>query len=204
MKFVHSALALALLAVGGAQAQVVEQSADIDHRLGKTSAPAETAWQPRARTYGRNVAENPNDRLYKGMFKTDPRLLFGIELSPNWALEAGYVNLFDRGFHRVDERDPGDTAGALGANGSSTHAAVKYGLAVTDQLSAYGKVGIGYSAVNRGDRKSETGLYTGVGARLEMNDRTSIGAQYGSHGRGLKSLGNSNSNAVKADVGIRF
>lgn len=203
MKIIHSAPALAMLFMGAAQAQFVEQAPD-HHRLGKTPTLAESEWQPRARTYGRNLAENPNDRLYNGMFKTDPRLLFGVELSPDWGLEAGYVNSFDRGFHRVDERDPGDTAGALGANGASTHVAARYNLAITDQLSAYGKVGIGRSATATGDRKAETGLYTGAGARLKMNDRMSIGAEYGSHGHGLKSLGNSNSNAVKADVGVRF
>ncbi|GGY86775.1 outer membrane beta-barrel protein [Pseudoduganella plicata] len=204
MKLIHSILALAFLVMGGAQAQFGEQSTDFHDRLGRTSTPAEKAWQPRARIYGRSVAENSNDRLYKGMFKTDPRLLIGVELSPNWALEAGYVNLFDRGFHRVNERDPGDTAGALGANGSSTHAAIKYSGEITDRLSAYGKVGIAYSETTTDDRKAQTGLYTGVGVKLKMNERMWIGVEYGSHGGGLKSLGDSNANAVKVNVGIRF
>lgn len=204
MKSILTAVAFALLATGAAQAQLVEQSTESPNQFRKNPTLFESGLQPRTRTYARNVSENPNDRVFNGLFKTDPKLLFGVELSPNWALEAGYMNLFDRGFHRVDERDPGDTAGALGANGSSTHAAVKYSLPISDQLSAYGKAGIGYSEMTRGDRKAETGIYTGVGAKFKVNDRTTIGGEYGSHGGGMKSFGNSNSNGVKADVGIRF
>lgn len=204
MKLIHSAPAFAFLITGAAQAQFGEQPTDTRYLPGRAPSLDEREWQPRARIYGKNLAENPNARLHKGTFKTDPRLLFGIELSPNWGLEAGYMNLFDRGFHRVEERDPGDTAGALGTNGSSTHVAVKYSMEITDQLSAYGKVGIAYSEVTKDDGKTETGLYTGIGARLKINDRMWIGVEYGNHGGSLKSLGDSNSNAVKVDVGIRF
>lgn len=204
MKAIHTTLVLALLVAGTAKAQFVDQSTEHGQQFGTTPTLFEKGLQSRPRTYGKNVAENPNDRLFNGMFKTDPKLLFGVELSPNWALEAGYVNLFDRGFHRVDERNTGDTAGALGANGSSTHAAVKYTVPITDDLSAYGKVGIGRSEMAGADRKAETGIYTGAGARLKVNERTTIRGEYGSHGGGLKSFGNSNSNSIKADVGIRF
>lgn len=204
MKSIHTILALALLGSGAAQAQFVDQSTQLQQPFNKTPTAFDQIPQSGSRGYGKNVAENPNDRLFKGMFKTDPKLLFGVELSPNWALEAGYVNLYDRGFHRVDERDTGDTAGALGANGSSTHVAVKYTMPITDQLSAYGKVGVGHSEMVRGDRKAETGIYTGAGAKLKVNDRMTIRGEYGSHGGGLKSFGNSNSNSIKADVGIRF
>lgn len=204
MKPVHTTLALALLVTAAAQAQFVEQSTEQKQQFGKNPTMFDKGIESRSRTYGANVAENPNDRLFNGMFKTDPKLLFGVELSPNWALEAGYLNLYDRGFHRVDERDTGDTAGALGANGSSTHAALKYTAPITEQLSAYAKVGVGYTNPANGDGKSETGIYTGAGARLKVNERTTIRGEYGSHGGGLKSFGNSNSNSIKADVGIRF
>lgn len=203
MKTTHTIVALALLGSAAAQAQFVDQSTQSQQPFSKTPTVFDQIPQSSPRGYGKNVAENPNDRLFNGMFKTDPKLLFGVELSPNWALEAGYVNLYDRGFHRVDERDTGDTAGALGANGSSTHVAAKYTIPITDQLSAYGKVGVGHSEMVRGDRKAETGIYTGAGAKLKVNDRMTIQGEYGSHGGGLKSFGNSNSNSIKA-VGIRF
>lgn len=204
MKAIHTTLALALLSASIAQAQFVDQSNRSQQLLSKTCTVFDQVPHATLRSYGKNLAENPNDRLFNGMFKTDPKLLFGVELSPSWALEAGYVNLYDRGFHRVDERDTGDTAGALGANGSSTHVAVKYTMPITEQLSAYGKVGVGHSEMTGGARKAETGLYTGAGAKLKVDEGTTIRGEYGSHGGGLKSFGNSNSNSIKADVGIRF
>lgn len=203
MKSVFTALALTMLVASSAEAQLAEQAAE-QQQFSRTPTLFEKNLLPRSHVYGRNTAENPNDRLFNGVFKTDPRLILGVELSSNWAIEAGYVPLVDRGFHRVDERDTSDTAGALGANGSSTHAAVKYTLLITDQLSAYGKVGVGRSEMTQGGGTAETGIYTGAGAKLKINERTTVGGEYGSHGGGLKSFGNSNSNSIKADVGIRF
>lgn len=204
LKSVITAFALSILFVGTAQAQFEQQPGGQQQQFGKSPTLFEKGLERRAYVYGKNLAENPNDRLFNGVFKTDPRLILGVEMSPNWALEAGYVPLVDRGFHRVDERDTSDTAGALGANGSSTHAAVKYTLPITDQLSAYGKVGVGRSEMTQGGGTAETGIYTGAGAKLKINERTTVGGEYGSHGGGLKSFGNSNSNRIKADVGIRF
>ena len=203
LKSVFTAFALSILFVGTAQAQLEQPDAQ-QRRFGQSPTLFEKGLERRAYVYGKNIAENPNDRLFNGVFKTDPKLILGVEMSPNWALEAGYVPLIDRGFHRVDERDTSDTAGALGANGSSTHVAVKYTLPITEQLSAYGKVGVGRSEMTQGGGTTETGIYTGAGAKLKINERTTVGGEYGSHGGGLKSFGNSNSNSIKADVGIRF
>jgi opacity protein-like surface antigen len=204
LKPVFTALALTMLVTSSAEAQLAEQAAEQQQQFSRTPTLFEKNLLPRSRVYGRNTAENPNDRLFNGVFKTDPRLILGVELSSNWAIEAGYVPLVDRGFHRVDERDTGDTAGALGANGSSTHVAVKYSLPLSERLSAYGKVGVGHSDVTSGGGASETGIYTGAGAKFKVNDRTTVGGEYGSHGGGLKSFGNSNSNSIKGNVGIRF
>ena len=203
LKSVFTAFAFSILFVGAAQAQFEQPDAQ-QRRFGQSPTLFEKGLERRAYVYGKNLAENPNDRLFNGVFKTDPKLILGVEISPNWALEAGYVPLIDRGFHKVDERDTGDTAGALGANGSSTHAAVKYSLPLSDRLSAYGKVGVGHSDVTSGGGASQTGIYTGAGAKLRINERSTVGGEYGSHKDGLKSFGNSNSNKIKADVGIRF
>jgi opacity protein-like surface antigen len=204
LKSVFTAFAISVLFVGTAEAQFEQQPDAQQRRFGQSPTLFEKGLERRAYVYGKNLAENPNDGLFNGVFKTDPRLILGVEMSPNWALEAGYVPLVNRGFHRVDERDTGDTAGALGANGSSTHAAVKYTLPITDRLSTYGKVGVGHSDVTSGGGASQTGIYTGAGAKLRVNEHTTVRGEYGSHGGGLKSFGNSNSNNIKADVGIRF
>lgn len=204
MKPIHRTLALLVLSTGTSHAST-ELTVAEQPKFGKLPTLFEKASHVRPLIYGANVAENPNDQLFKGTFKTDPRLLLGIEISPRWSVEAGYANLFDRGFHRIDERDARDTEGALGINGFSSHAAVKYTLPVTDRLSAYGKLGIAYSeTAGSKDKAGETGLYTGVGARLKVNDRMTIGGEYGNHGGSVKSWGSGNSSGLKADVGISF
>lgn len=204
MKSVFTAFALTILFVGPAGAQFERQPDEQQPQFGRSPTLFERGLERRNYVYGKNLAENPNDRLFNGVFKTDPRLILGVEMSSNWALEAGYMPLVDRGFHRVDERDTGDTAGALGATGSSTHVAVKYALPITDQLSTYGKVGVGRSEMTQNGGTAQTGIYTGAGAKLKINESTTVRGEYGSHGSGLKSFGNSNSNSIKADVGIRF
>lgn len=207
MKTISSAATVLLLGMcrAQAQAQVDTQDAELQQWFGQEPTRFEKAIQPPPRLYGKNFGENPNDQAFKGMFKTDPKLLIGIDISPGWSLEAGYVNLFDRGFHRIDERDARDTAGALGIHGFRTHAAAKYSMPITDRLSAYGKFGIAYSrAAGPASGPGETGLYTGIGARLKVNDRVTIGVEYGSHGGGARNVGNASSSQVKADIGITF
>jgi len=200
-----SSVALILLCMGSAQAQLAGQDTNIKERFGLEPTPFEKALQAAPKIDGQSLSDNPNDRSFNGMFKTDPKLLFGVGIAPGWSLEAGYVNLFDRGFHRIDERDARDTAGALGINGFSTHAAAKYSFPMTERLSAYGKLGIAYSrAAGHGDSASQTGLYTGIGARLQVSERVTVGVEYGSYGAGVKSLGKSNANQLKAEVGITF
>jgi opacity protein-like surface antigen len=173
--------------------------------FGKQSAPSEQTLELRPRTYGMNLTENRSDRLFNGTFKTDPRLIMGMQIAPNWSLEAGYANLFDRGFHRIDERDARDTAGALGINGFNTHAAVKYTVPVTGRLTAYGKLGVAYSEMGgRQNRPGETGMYKGIGARYKVNDRMTVGVEYGDYGGAVNRSNNSNSNSVKVEVGISF
>jgi hypothetical protein len=81
--------------ITSAQAQFVEPGTR--ELFGKQSEPSEQALELRPRTYGMNLTDNRNDRLFNGTFKTDPRLILGTHISPNWSMEAGYANLFDRG-----------------------------------------------------------------------------------------------------------
>lgn len=178
MILVRSTAALLWFGISSAQAQFVEPGTR--ELFGRQSELSEQAIELRPRTYGMNQTESRNDRLFNGTFKTDPKLILGTQISPNWSVEAGYANLFERGFHRIDERDARDTAGALGINGFNTHAAVKYTLPVTDRLTAYGKLGVAYSEMGgRQNRPGETGMYTGIGARYKVNDRMTVGVEYG-------------------------
>lgn len=165
----------------------------------------EPAFQPFPRTYGGNQAADPSAVSHKG-FRTDPRLLGGVELAPGLAVEAGYVNGFDRGFHAIDEGRPEEVAGALGKQGYSMHVAGKVSVPLTERLSAYGKLGVAHSERRaRGIEASDTGLYTGFGARYKLGENAGIDAEVGRHGNAASKWGSvTNADAVKARVKIGF
>lgn len=188
MKAMPWAIALAGLAASGVQAQLVEGPAApvaLADVLPRTvySKPQEPVHQTYPRVYGGNLAHNPNDRLFNGMYKTDPRLMMGIAITPTLAFEAGYLNLVDLGFHPVNERDPEDTSGAIGQQGFNTHLAAKVTRPLGERLSAYGKLGIARSEQRIGDLKGvDVGLYTGLGASYKVNKRVTVDGAFENHG----------------------
>ncbi|MUI13514.1 outer membrane beta-barrel protein [Massilia dura] len=225
------ACAAAIFFAGSVQAQVVEGAPDT-YATSKRSSMQESfdkAYRPYPRAYGGNQASSLNDQAFQGLFKTDPRLLGGYELFPHVAIEAGYVHLYDRGFHRID---PGreNMSGALGSSSFSSHLAARYTVPLTDRLDLYGKVGIAYSALKGEDAKkapenqaqlmqaragkpsgvhardqSDTGRYLGAGAQYRVDGTTTVDAQYGRHGDAAKTWGNSaNSDSVRANLKMGF
>lgn len=197
-------LTAAALVSTAAQAQLAPEplSATLQQAPAK---PFEQSFRPFPRAYGSNQAARPNDTLHKG-FRTDPRLVGGIELAPGLALEAGYVNGFDRGFHAIDEGRPEEVAGVLGKQGFSMHVAGKATIPLGERLSAYGKLGVAHSGLRKGDeRVTDTGLYTGVGARYELGEHAGIDAEVGRHGKAAGKWGNAtNADAVRARVKFGF
>lgn len=167
---------------------------------------------PASRGYVLNDAYSPNEKLFNGLFKTDPRLLFGVALTPRVSFEAGYQHLFDQGFHKVNERDAWDTDGALFARPFTTHAGVKYTMPVGERLSVWGKLGLSHSALPGAklpDRKayptgmptSDTGLFVGVGAKYKVDKRTTIDAGVGSHGDTARKFGSwTNATGIRANL----
>lgn len=157
--------------------------------------------------YGGNLNANPNDRLFGGLFKTDPRLLMGVAVTPGLAFEAGYVNLLDQGFRPVNERDPEDTTGAIGLRGFNLHAAVKVTQPLGERLSAYGKLGVAHSQNRRGQIQGvDTGLYTGVGARYRVSERVTVDGSFENHGHAAQRFQNAtnSSSRVKANLSVGF
>lgn len=200
---VAAALALALAGLAQAQSTGV---ASAGPQLSAKPDPFNGSFQPYPRAYGGNEAVNANSKSFDGAFRTDPRLLGGFELSPTLALEMGYVDLYDRGFHRVDGNRPEETSGALFTRGFATHVAAKYTVPVTDKLQAYGKLGVAHGGRNEGGAKeSATGLYTGVGARYQVSDKAVIDANVGRHGNATKKWGNgTNADGVRAGLKMGF
>lgn len=169
------------------------------------SAAFDHSFQPYPRTYGSNRAALPNDQLHKG-FRTDARLVGGAEIAPGLALEAGYVQGFDRGFHAIHEGRPEEAAGALATRGYSTHLAGKVTAPLSERLSVYGKLGVAHSGRKAdGGRVADTGRYTGAGGQYRLGENAKIDAEYGRHGNAASKWGNkTNADAVKASVKLGF
>lgn len=218
------ALAAALLLAGSAQAQVLENAPGTfsKPRQSATQALFDKAYQVYPRAYGGNEAASPNDKAFQERFRRDPRLLGGYQLTSNLAIEAGYVYLLDRGFHRVDPFEPDNALGSLSTSNFSSHVALKYSLPLTDRLTAYGKVGVAHSVMTPAPnkvaldgeyvpgkpvRKQEVdrGRYLGVGAEYKLGKNASIDAQYGSHGDTAEKWGRAtNATGAKANLKIGF
>lgn len=189
MKARHAVLTLTGLAAAGAQAQLLPdpapgQGAQLERKQPARPDPFAGSHQPYPRVYGGDVAAKPNDHVFTGM-RRDPRLLGGLEVAPNVAIEGGYLNLPDKGLHKVEPGTPADAAVPLADKGSSNHLAAKYSLPATERLSAYGKAGIAYTEQKkRGGTQasSDTGPYAAAGASLKVDKRTTVSGDFVRHG----------------------
>ncbi len=185
-------LTLGWLAVAAAQAQLLpdpapRQPAQLEKNKPDKPDPFAGSHQPYPRVYGADVAAQPNDHVFTGM-RRDPRLIGGVEVAPKVAIEGGYVNLPDKGLHKVEPGLPADAAIPLGEKGSSNHLAAKYSLPASERLTAYGKAGIAYTEKKRerGVAGSDTGLYTGAGASYKVDKRTTVSGDFVRHGDAAK------------------
>lgn len=174
-----------------------------DDQLHKADPFAEVR-KPASQLYGADVAAQPNDHVFKG-FRRDPRLIAGVKVAPNVALEAGYVNLPDRGLYQEEQGRAEGASQGLGEKGSSNHLAVKVSTPEEERLSAYAKAGIAYSTIKRGAHAgSDTGLYTGAGAKLKLDKKTSVNAEFARHGDAASKLGRSIKDGIKGSVQMGF
>lgn len=203
------AVAAALLASGSAWAQLTEPASP---RLEARPSPLAGAFAKKPApfaSYIRNEAEHPFTKLFDG-YRADPRLVAGINLNRYLALEAGYRERIDRGFHAIDPRDPLDTTGALGTKGYHSYAAVKVTVPVTDDLSAYGALGLAHSVRSGADAVGKNdnvlgGVYTGVGARYKLNEKASVSVESQNFGKTAQKWGSdTNGNGVNAKLNLGF
>lgn len=205
MKAIFCMFALACLANPGAQAQVLPAS-DARPQLERGQVlkpdPFAGSHQPYPRVYGANVAERPNDKALD--IVRDPRLVGGAEVTPNLAIEAGYAHLPDRDRIGREPAKPDDASIALGEKGASSHLALKYSLPKSERVSAYGKVGVVHDEIKSHQAPaSATSLYTGAGATLKLDKRTTFEAEAARHGNVLRKLPLS-PDGVKAKMNMGF
>ena len=211
MNAFHLVLATAALAAGGAHAQLADPASQA--RLQAQASPEARAFAkippPLSPAYIHNEAESAFTRLFDG-YRTDPRLVAGFNLNRYLALEAGYAERQDRGFHAIDPHSPLDTTGALGVKGFHSYTAARLTVPVTDDLSAYGKLGVAYSerrgadAAGRRDN-TDLGAYTGIGARYRLNEKASVSVEGQKFGNTAEKWGSdSNGNRVNAKLNLGF
>ena len=204
------AVVAGFLAVGSSNAQTTPEAASPrleaqPSPLAKAFAKTPSPFAP----YIRNEGEHPFTSLFDG-YRSDPRLVAGINLNPYLALEAGYRERKDRGFHAIDPRDTLDTNGALGAKGFHSYAALKVTVPITDDLSAYGALGLSHSERRGADAVGREGnvvggTYTGLGARYRLNEKASVSVESQNFGKTSQKWGNdSNANGVNAKLNLGF
>lgn len=203
--------AATLFAAASAHAQLADPTSE--SRLQAQPSPEARAFAkipaPYERSYMRDEGEHPFTKLFDG-YRTDPRLVGGINLNRHLALEAGYRERKDRGFHAIDPRDPLDTTGALGTKGFQSYLAVKSTLPVTDKLSAYGALGVAYSERRGGDamgrsENADVGAYTKLGAQYRLTEKAAISVEGQNFGNSVQKWGkDSNGSGVNAKLKLGF
>lgn len=211
MKAFRFALAAAALAGGSAEGQLADPASQA--RLQARPSPEARAFAripaPFEPAYMVNEGEHPFTGLFDG-YRSDPRLVAGINLNRYLALEMGYRERKDRGFHAIDPRDPLDTTGALGTKGFNSYVAVKVTAPITDNLSAYGKLGASHSERRGADaigRQNNVvgGAYTGIGAQYRLNDKASVTVEGQKFGNSAEKWGSdTNANGVNAKLKLGF
>ena len=212
MKTSCLALAAGLCAAGGAEAQLIDEPepARLEARNPWQAQAFGKIRQPFPRPYAVNENATPNASLFDD-YRTDPKLLVGLDLNSSLAIETGYVNQLSRGFHYVEYGRADERAGALGTKGSSTHLALKVTMPLSERLKAHGKLGVAYSErkyhtlTTTSQQDVDVGPYTSVGAQYRLTEKASVSAEYERYGDTAKKWGNdTNASGLRAKLKIGF
>ena len=207
MSPLHLALAAGLLAAGAAQAQLLDgAAAPKDLSATQVLSPPFAKILPVPRTYMGNETETGGlryqDKSAFGIYVSDPKLFAGVNLSPNFAIETGYANLYTRGFHFADYARPDEVNGALGTKGVNSYLAARLNVPVNDQFSAYGKLGVAVSERVTHDKTLrntvsdiDVGPYVGMGARYKVSEKATVSAGYEQYGNSAKKWGSETNNS---------
>jgi len=209
MKPIRFACAAGLFVLGGAQAQMPDQAAAPTLQAEKPAATFGNALQPFPRAYLNDENAPAVGKLHPN-FRTDPKLVGGIDLTPNLGIEAGFSNLFSRGFHYMDEAHGDERAGSLGNRGFASYLAAKITVPVDERFSAYGKLGMAYSVRESTEkavtsRDIDVGPYASVGARYKLSDKAALIGEYQMQGDAADKWKNgTNATGISAKLKIGF
>jgi OOP family OmpA-OmpF porin len=104
-------------------------------------------------------------------YKAYGKIYGGYEINPMWAVEAGYT-------------------GRVEADGSRTYVAAKATMPVNEQVSLYGKLGVGYTktdvnytAARTSFDQSDTEAYGALGAKYKINEQVALTLEYERYGK---------------------
>ena len=119
-------------------------------------------------------------------YKPSAKIFGGVDLSPTWAVEAGYTDI-----RKADHSfSVAGVPGTATTDGNRSYLAAKATRAINDKFSVYGKLGVGYSKVNvtsatpfATGSDSKTEAYGALGGQYNINEKVALTAEYERYGK---------------------
>jgi OOP family OmpA-OmpF porin len=122
-------------------------------------------------------------------YKSSAKVFGGYEFTPNWGVEAGYTDLRKA----RSGLDYGQSPAHVTHEGSRSYVAAKAAVPVNAQVSLYGKLGVGYTSIDKTYKlpsyepirasDHETEAYGAVGAQYQLNPKVALIAEYERYGK---------------------
>jgi hypothetical protein len=207
--------AATLFAAAGAHAQPPEGPArpPVDVMTGIPAPPLTIETLPR--TYFGNTAAGATHIFDNGsafgVYRTAPRLVAGIDLTRQVAIETGYTNLVDRGHYLADYARPDDVAGALGVKGFHSYLATKFTVPLGERVQFVGRLGVAHSEYNRpvlrsaSAREIDIGPYASVGLQYRLGSNATLVGAWERYGNSAQRWGvNTNNNGFSMRLNMHF
>lgn len=119
-------------------------------------------------------------------FKPNAKIFGGVNLSPTWAIEAGYTDI-----RKADHSfSVAGVPGTARTDGNRSYVAAKATMPINDKFGVYGKLGVGYSKVNIssatpfvGGSDSKTEAYAALGGEYNINEKVALSLEYERYGK---------------------
>lgn len=120
------------------------------------------------------------DKLMRDGRSAELKVFGGYEFDQNFGVEAGITG---RGRESLTAQSNGQAV-EFNAKGYNSYVAGKYTHPITEQFSAFGKLGMSYNVVKHSDsrglrhKEEDTGLYAGLGVQYKVNEKVALTAEY--------------------------
>lgn len=208
-------VAAALVLAAGAHAQVLDgPPPPVDVMTAVPAPPFKIETLPR--TYLGNVADTGETHIFDngsafGIYRADPRLVAGINLTRHVAIETGYTNLVNRGHYLADYARPDDVGGALGVKGFHSYLATRLAVPLDERLQLIGKLGVAHSEFNRpvlrsvSAREIDIGAYVSLGLQYRLGSNATLVGAWERYGTTAQRWGvNTNNNGFTIKLNMDF